>query len=90
MEGECRVKQVPDRLGPAGKASQDQIGHILRERMGLSGVAGGLERGILVGIFSGGWGTGPELALGCSGWSAGDGTSLPAVPRCQEVTQRIP
>lgn len=56
LRGECRAKQAADKLGSAGKASQDQIQHIPRERMSLSGMTGGLEWGILVGIFS--WGLG--------------------------------
>lgn len=69
MEGECRAKQVSDKLGPAGKASQDQIGHTPRGRMALSGSG----VGILLGIISGGWGTGPVLALGAVGGILGMG-----------------
>lgn len=49
MEGECRAKQVADELGSTGKASQDQLWPILRERRSLRGMA---AAGILLGIFS--------------------------------------
>lgn len=41
--------------------------------MSFSGVTEGLEWGILAGIFSWGWGTVPELALGCRGGMLGMG-----------------